>query len=141
MKLFNRSDRVDRVVGKLYLRSSGEELALEETKIRLLGEEADLVHVRLIGRLDTAGTAQVETKFTAMISPRGKHALVDISEVSFLASMGIRMLVSVARTLARRQKRIVLYGPPSLVTESIEDSGLKEMLSLGGSEAEAREHL
>jgi hypothetical protein len=87
MKLFNRSDRVDRVVGQLYLRSSGEELALEETKIELLGEEADLVHVRLIGRLDTAGMAQVETRFTAMISPRGKHALVDISEVSFLASM------------------------------------------------------
>jgi anti-sigma B factor antagonist len=116
-------------------------MEVEGTAVELLGDEENLVHIKLAGRLDTAGAAEIETRFTAMISPRGKHALVDISEVSFLASMGIRMLVSVARTLARRQKRIVLYGPPSLVTESIEGSGLKEMLSLMGSEAEARASL
>lgn len=114
---------------------------MEEISVELLGEEQDLVHIKLRGRLDTAGTGEIDTKFTAMISPRGKHALVDISEVSFLASMGIRMLVSVARTLGRRQKRIILYGPPSMVTQSIENSGLKETLSLMGSEVEARANL
>lgn len=121
--------------------SSGEEMELEVTGVELLGDEDELVHVKLTGRLDTTGVIKVETKFTAMISPRGKHALVDISVVSFLASMGIRMMVSAARTLARRNKRVVLYGPPSLVFDSIEDSGLKGMMAVVISEKEARAQL
>jgi anti-sigma B factor antagonist len=141
LKLFYGYDRVDRVANRIHEESFREEGALKQTKIELLGEEEDLVHIKLTGRLDTTGTAGIDTTFTAMISPRGKHALVDISDVSFLASMGIRMMVSVARTLARKQKRLVLYGPPSMVTESIEDSGLKEMLALVSSEKEARAQL
>jgi hypothetical protein len=42
------------------------------------------------------GVDQIETRFTASIVPSGKHALVDLSGVTFLSSMGIRMLVATA---------------------------------------------
>lgn len=111
---------------------------MPENSIELLREENDLVQLKVMGRLDTVGTSQIDTQFTAMISPRGKHALVDISNVSFLASMGIRMLVSVARTLDRHEKRLILYGADNLVKESIDNAGLTQMLSLVSSEEEAR---
>jgi anti-sigma B factor antagonist len=118
-----------------------EEQRLEETGVELLAEEEDLVNVSVTGRLDTVGTGRIDTQFTAMVAPRGKHALVDISGVTFLASMGIRLLVGVARTLARHQKQIVLYAPQPLVRESIENTGLKDMLQMVDSEQEARAHL
>ena len=48
------------------------------------------------GALGTLGVDQIETRFTASIVPSGKHALVDLSGVTFLSSMGIRMLVATA---------------------------------------------
>ena len=55
----------------------------------------DVRKVVLVGRLDTAGVDLVETKFGAAIVPNGKNTIVDLTQVTFLASMGIRMVISV----------------------------------------------
>ena len=40
----------------------------------------------------------IENCFVAATVPGGQSAIVDLSRVEFVASMGIRMFVSVART-------------------------------------------
>ncbi len=62
--------------------------------------------VVLVGRLDTAGVDVVETRFGAAIVPNGKDTIVDLSGVTFLASMGIRMLISTTRALSRKGGRL-----------------------------------
>lgn len=91
----------------------------------------------LVGRLDTAGVDVVETRFGAAIVPNGKNTIVDLSGVTFLASMGIRMLISTTRALSRKGGRLVMYGAAPGVHDVIETAALTEIIPLAASENEA----
>jgi len=99
-----------------------------------LGEVRRVV---LTGRLDTAGVDVVETRFGAAIVPNGKNTIVDLSEVTFLASMGIRMLISTTRALSRKGGKLVMYGAGPGVRDVIETTALTEIIPLAGNESEA----
>jgi anti-sigma B factor antagonist len=92
-------------------------------------DDADgIVNVALIGRLDTPGVDRVELRLTATLVPRGARAIVDLSRVDFIGSMGIRMFISVARALARRQGKMVLYAPQPLVQQVFDTVALSEII-------------
>jgi anti-sigma B factor antagonist len=93
---------------------------------------------RLSGRLDTANVNQVELSFTAGIVPKGQPTLVDLSDVSFIASLGIRMLLTVARALGRSRAQLVLFAPGPMVMEILETTAISEIIPIFGTEAEAR---
>jgi anti-sigma B factor antagonist len=93
--------------------------------------------VVLVGRLDTAGVDVVETRFGAAIVPNGKNTIIDLTEVTFLASMGIRMLISTTRALSRKGGKLVMYGAGPGVRDVIETAALTEIIPLAGNESEA----
>ena len=97
-----------------------------------------LVKVTLQGRLDSAGVDRVEVRFLAHLIPDGNSAVVDLSEVDFVASMGIRMLVSAARGLYPRQAKLALYGAQPSVLQVLEAVSLRQVMSVCTTEAEAR---
>ncbi len=103
-----------------------------------LGHAAKLA---LSGRLDTAGVGRIETRFTASVVPAGKHALVDLSGVTFVSSLGIRMLVGVARALAQKQARMILFGAQPLVSESLDHASLGRIIPIVADEAAAMKAL
>ena len=103
-------------------------------------QHSDIGNVRrvvLAGRLDTAGVDLIETRFGAIIVPAGRNTVVDISQVSFLASMGIRMLISTTRSLSRKGGKIALYGATPAVREVIDTVALTDIIPLADSEDEA----
>jgi anti-anti-sigma factor len=97
----------------------------------------DVRRVALAGRLDTAGVDVVETRFGAAIVPNGKNTIVDLGEVTFLASMGIRMLISTTRALSRKGGKLVMYNAAPGVKDVIETAALTEIIPLAESENEA----
>ena len=96
-----------------------------------------LVKVTLGGRLDSPGVDLIETKFLAALTPTGKHTAVDLSGVDFIASMGIRMLISTARALGRRGGRFVLFGPQPGVREIFSHVSLADIIPIFDTEDEA----
>jgi anti-sigma B factor antagonist len=82
----------------------------------------------LAGRMDSAGTHAIETRFAALTSTRPAHIIVDCSRVSFLASVGIRRLVSSAKTLSRCGGRLVLAGPQPVVEETLRLCGIDTLI-------------
>jgi anti-anti-sigma factor len=106
-------------------------------ELTITEQSETLTRVALIGRLDTMGVERVETQFNAAITPRGKNAVLDLSGVSFLSSMGIRMLLTAARTLARRGARLVLQAPQPLVLESIRHAALEDLIPIASDQAAA----
>lgn len=56
-------------------------------------------HVALRGRLDLTGVGEVELQLTAQTVARRKPAIVDITAVEILASIGVGMLVKNARAM------------------------------------------
>jgi anti-anti-sigma factor len=107
-------------------------------EMSILEQSDSLTRVALLGRLDTAGVDQIELKFNAAIAPRGKNTVVDFSGVTFLSSMGVRMLLTMARSLNHRKARLVLQAPQELVLESIRHAALEDLIPVAADEAAAR---
>jgi len=84
--------------------------------------------IALAGRLDTAGAQQIDLPFTRLTATRPALIVVDLSQVSFLASMGIRTLLASAKALGRRGGRMVLANPQPLVQEVLKVAGIDELI-------------
>lgn len=102
-----------------------------------IGEIDQITKVSLAGRLDTAGVSRIQDRFADTIVPTGRHAVIDLSHVGFMASLGIRMLISTTRALSSKGGRIALYGANPAVMEIIETTSLNEIVPVAASEGEA----
>ena len=86
--------------------------------------------ISLIGRLDSAGLQDIDMRFTTLMSSRKVLAVVDLSEVSFLASIGIRTLVTNARAQSRQGGAVALAGAQPLVAEVLKTAGIDEVIPI-----------
>jgi anti-anti-sigma factor len=77
----------------------------------------------------------------AAIVPNGRHALVDLSRVEFIGSLGVRMFISVARSLGRRNAQLVLMSPQAQVREVFEHVSLHDIIPVWADETEAHNAL
>jgi len=91
-------------------------------------EDDGLVKVGLVGRLDTPGVDAIETRLTGALVPRGARAIVDLSGVEFIGSLGLRMFITIARALGRRGGKMVLYAPQSFVAQVLETASLDDLI-------------
>jgi len=96
-----------------------------------------LVKITLAGRLDTPGVGAVETRFTAQLVPQGNSAIVDLSAVDFVTSLGIRLLVSTARALQTRRAKLALYGLQDRVRQTFEAMAIQQIVPIRTTEDEA----
>lgn len=97
----------------------------------------DILKISMSGRLDSANVDHLEIMFTAKVVPTGRNAMVDMAEVEFLASLGIRMFISTARALSRSGAQLVLYGANEAVMDVIETTALADLIPVFASESEA----
>jgi anti-anti-sigma factor len=97
--------------------------------------------IAISGRLDATGVDGIETRFTALAAATGKNALVDLSDVTFLASMGIRMLISTARAMHLKKMKMVLFGAQDLVKEVLDHASMNELIPIVADEQQAVERL
>jgi len=98
---------------------------------------ANIARVKLRGRLHTPGVDRIEAKFTSAVVPQGRNTVVDLSEVSFIASMGLRMFIGLAKALKRNNAKLVLFAPQSQVNEIFTTVVLREIMPIVVDEAEA----
>ncbi|HEY2051557.1 MAG TPA: STAS domain-containing protein [Caulobacteraceae bacterium] len=104
-------------------------------------EVSSVKKVVLTGRLDTAGVDLVEAKFDAGVVAGGRHTIVDLTQVEFMGSLGVRMIIRAGRSLASNGGRLVLFGAREPVLEVIELTGLHEIVPSVASESEALERV
>lgn len=86
--------------------------------------------VKLTGRLDLKGTNEIDNKFTFSTSSGKNPVLVDMSEVEFLASIGMRMLLSNAKALVKRGSQMALLTPTPLVQDALVTAGFDELIPI-----------
>ncbi len=106
-------------------------------QLEILENAENASRLALSGRLDSAGVDSVEIRFTAATVACHRHALVDFSDVSFIASMGIRMLVTVAKALDRNGYKLIVIAPQELVAEVVRAAAIERIVSVASDEAEA----
>lgn len=119
-----------------YFASSERNRAMKiETKP--LGQDGVLV--ALSGRLDVAGVPKVEGAFSAA-STRSRLAIVDMTQTPYIASIGIRLLLTNAKVLSRRGGRMILCGCDPQVEKVLRSTGIDQLIPLLAGVAEACDH-
>jgi anti-sigma B factor antagonist len=84
--------------------------------------------ISLVGRLDTVGAQDIDTRLMALVGQRKVYAVIDMSEVALLASIGIRTLVINARAQSQRGGVMALAGPQPLVAEVLKVAGIDTII-------------
>ena len=100
--------------------------------------ETNLRRIALSDRLDVSGAQAVETKFAALAASAQRRVVVDLTAVSFLASMGIRLLIVNAKAQQNRGGRLVLHvGDNTAVAKVLETAGISSLIPTFTDAAEA----
>ncbi|HSO84837.1 STAS domain-containing protein [Thiocapsa sp.] len=111
--------------------------------MRLESELLDdqILKIVLDGRLDVEGTQAIDMKFTALTATKQAAILVDMSRVSFLASIGMRTLLSCAKAASKRGGKLVLLNPQPMVKAVLDRSGVATLIPVYEDLAAAMEAL
>lgn len=83
--------------------------------------------VTMVGRLDIAGAEAVALPLATLAGSKN-GLFIDMTGVTYIASIGLRHLVTAAKAVARRGGRLVLLNPSAVVAEIITTSGLADLL-------------
>jgi anti-anti-sigma factor len=97
-------------------------------EMRVHRSDEHLTHLALTGRLDLAGVQQIEMAFTVQTAARQKPTVVDVTEVTYLSSMGVRLLLSAAKALHGRGHKLVLVKPQPVFLEVLQLGGLENVI-------------
>jgi len=97
-------------------------LTIEETSIAV-------TKAILSGRMDIDGALSVDMRFSVLAGGRRK-LVVDLSEVTFMASMGLRTLMLSAKTMAANGGRMALINPQPSVAKVLESSGIGALIGV-----------
>jgi anti-anti-sigma factor len=109
--------------------------------ITLFNVEDGLTTLTLDGRLDAAAILELQPEFMEKTVALAKPALVDVSQVSFIASMCIRMFVLAAKGLQPHGARLGLLKPSDIVEKALRSSGFDRFVGVYHDEAAARQSL
>lgn len=90
----------------------------------------NVTHLELAGRLDFDGAEAIEKDFTEAATGRRANIVVDLSGITFLSSIGMRLLIKSARAQASRGGRLVLAAPQPLVRKVLETTGIDRVIPL-----------
>ena len=91
--------------------------------------EDGITRVELKGRFDIAGAQEVDLRFSA-IAGSAKALVVDMGQVSFLASMGVRTLMLTAKTMIRRKAIMAVCAADENVEKVLRSTGFDEIIDL-----------
>ncbi len=110
------------LVGNVVLRNGMEIKKIQSTD----GTEI----IKLVGRLDLQGVGEIEDEFKGIYSEATGCLVVDMAEVAFLASLGMRLLMMAAKSLSQRGGSIIVVEPQEVVENALRMSGLDQVIGI-----------
>lgn len=120
------------------IRSSQPPIAMPSTSLEHEDLSEDLRRIRLGGRLDMVGVGEIELRFTSLAASRPLRVLVDLTGVSFLASVGLRCIIHSARAQEQKGGRMaLLVGDNTLVRSTLDTVGVSDIIPVFADEAAA----
>lgn len=99
--------------------------------------ENDIKKIVLEGRLDIKGSSEIEAQFSNHVATKKAGIVVEMSGVDFIASIGMRLLLSNARAVQKWGGKMVLLNPTDLVDDALKISGIDQLIEVYRDEAAA----
>ena len=89
------------------------------------------------GRIDGSNAPALEAALLAAIEPAPPRVVLDLAQVDYISSAGLRMVVLVSKRLKQRGGKLVLCSLQALVQEVFVVSGLVGMIAIAPGRSEA----
>ncbi len=86
--------------------------------------------VRLSGKFDIVAVGQMEGIFLEYAREKGTILILDLSDVTFLASIGIRLIVTTVKALANNGGRLAILNPTPDVMEVLDVTGIPSIIPI-----------
>jgi len=86
--------------------------------------------IKLIGALDLSGSYSIEVEFVRHCAGEGVHVLVDLSEVDYISSIGVHMMINAANSIASRGGKMALFNPQPSVMDVLDLTGILQVIPI-----------
>jgi len=85
--------------------------------------------IKLVGELDNAACAELLARFE-QVAPNAPELVLDLSEVSFIDSAGMRAIIAIEHRVAERSMSLTISPPAAAVTELLQVTGIADHVAL-----------
>jgi anti-sigma B factor antagonist len=96
-------------------------------EVKTVGDAKIVVVLR---RFDAYTASQVETELTKLLAEGAKKVVCDFNQTEYLASAGLRVLITASKSMARAGGKMVLCCVKPYVMEVFEISGLNRIFKM-----------
>lgn len=100
-------------------------------------QKGDVLILKMEGRLDAITSEVAGKKIKDAIRSGVLKIIVDFSDIIYISSSGIRMLLEATKELGQASGKIVLYKIAPVVMNILEMTGCKRKISIVNSEEDA----
>jgi anti-sigma B factor antagonist len=98
---------------------------------------ADIVTLSLSGKLDTTTAKTFEERMLAHIEAGDRRFIIDLAQLDYISSAGLRVFLLAAKRLESGKGKIVLCSLKNPVREVFDIAGFSSIFSVYGSHDEA----
>lgn len=104
-------------------------------------EKGDVVVVRVKGRLDAASSPQLEKKINSIIESGHFKLVLNLADVEYLSSAGMRLMLAVSKKLKHLEGKVVACNLNDDVMDVIKMAGFHQVLEIYPTEEESFSHV
>lgn len=106
-----------------------------------VNSEGNVTIVALNGNFDISASQRYDDQLTSLINDGAKQVILDFSEVAFVASTGLRMILKTAQRLKDESGQLRICGVNDTVMEVFKMTGFDTILVIFNTREEALDGL
>lgn len=92
----------------------------------------DKIMVTLKGELDTAAATEVSEKLEPLYSANGKDVVIDCTELEYISSSGLRILISILKGARNGGSRVVMKNLNDDIKDVFKLTGFINLFDMEG---------
>ncbi len=93
-------------------------------------EKDGVTRILISGSLDFQSTPDLESRFASLAETIKSSAILDLSGIDYLSSIGVRALVTTGKAIASKGGRLVLLNPQDVVRTVLFTTGVNHVMPI-----------
>jgi anti-anti-sigma factor len=102
-----------------------------------LYEIQEKIVLELFGRIDAMSISVLDKKIESLVADGHKKLILDFSNIDYLSSAGLRLLLSLTKKLKKDEGFLVVFGMNPDVMEIINIAGFEKVINICQSQQQA----
>jgi anti-anti-sigma factor len=97
--------------------------------------------VSVTGKMDAVSSPELEKELSQLMAEGEKNFVVDLAELDYISSAGLRIILATAKRLKEKEGKILLASLKDMVKEVFEISGFSAIIPIYESVDSALDHV